>query len=204
MERIQFLTQAETHELFKAIVNDNSKYALRNQAIFAIALYCALRASEIGLIKVFDYHKSQKRIYCKRLKNGNPNTLMIVDTYIFNVLNTYWEWRIRQTEITSDYLFLSQKHLPISRKMLDYLMKKYCRDTSIPISKHHFHVLRHTRAMELIETPGVELRDVQWWLGHKNISNTMIYLNYTTKYQNYLYELLKKRNEYVQRLEESK
>lgn len=41
------------------------------------------------------------------------------------------------------------------------------------------HVLKHTRAIDLSELD-LDLDDVQFWLGHKNIANTMKYLAYTT------------------------
>ena len=69
-------------------------------------------------------------------------------------------------------------------------MKFYCSFTSISPDKHHFHTLKHTRAMQMIATPGVNLRDVQWWLGHKYIANTMIYLNYSVEAQAELYKKL--------------
>ena len=69
-------------------------------------------------------------------------------------------------------------------------MKYYCSFTSIPRDKWHFHALKHTRAMELMETDGFDVRDVQWWLGHKYIANTMIYLNYSIQAQKSLYTKL--------------
>ena len=43
--------------------------------------------------------------------------------------------------------------------------------------------------MELAEL-GVDLKNIQWWLGHKNISNTLIYLQFTTRQQDALYRFL--------------
>lgn len=67
--------------------------------------------------------------------------------------------------------------------------QKYCRNTSIPADKHHFHVLKHTRAVQLADL-GVNVQDIQWWLGHKKIENTLIYMQFTTAQQDRLYRYL--------------
>lgn len=175
---IKFLTKRETDQLFHVIDSDSSRYALRNKAIFSLAKYCGLRVSEIGLIKLGDYDPEFHTIFCKRLKNSSSNTLKIVDKSVCKILDLYYSERIA-TASKIDNLFISQLDKPISRKTLDYYIKKYCEKTTIGCDKRHFHVLKHTRAMELIEYAGVDIRDVQWWIGHENINNTMIYLNYT-------------------------
>lgn len=176
---LRFLTQREKTELFKAMAKDKGRYASRNRAIFYLSEYCALRASEIGLITLSDFDRTKKTIFCRRLKGSKNNTLKIVNPRVYEALEHYYLERI-QKPCGNNYLFTSQLNKPISRKTLDYLMKYYCSNTEIPSEKHHFHVLKHTRAMELIEYDDVKLTDVQWWLGHQNIQNTMIYLDYTS------------------------
>ncbi|MCC8027693.1 MAG: site-specific integrase [Clostridium sp.] len=187
-KKIKFLTKNELAELFARINLDASDYAVRNRAIFYIAKYCALRASEIGLIHLNDYDPTSHLVYCERLKGSQSNTLKIVDNKVCDALNAYYSIRILMpTE--SPFLFLSRLNRPISRKTLDLIFKQYCTGTHIPQDKRHFHTLKHTRAMELIEYR-LELRDVQWWLGHANLSNTMIYLNFTTAAQDRLFNRL--------------
>lgn len=176
---LKFLTPQEKTELFKVISTDMSRLANRNKAIFFLSEYCALRASEIGLITISDFDIAKKSIFCRRLKGSKNNTLKIVNSRVFEALERYY-WERIQINSSDNHLFLSQLGKPISRKTLDVLMKSYCSCTQIPSEKHHFHVLKHTRAMELIEYNDVKLTDVQWWLGHRNIQNTMIYLDYTS------------------------
>lgn len=183
---IKFLTPEERTLLFNIIAQDKSLHAQRNKAIFFVAKYCALRASEIGLIQLHDYNAISHSIYCRRVKGSNSNTIKIVDPIVAGYLDVYYHFRVNMLT-DSKYLFLSQKGSPVNRRTLDNLMKFYGEKAGLNISKCHFHVLKHTRAMELINYPRVELRDVQWWLGHKSINNTMLYLKYTSKAQEKLF-----------------
>lgn len=176
---LRFLTQKEKTELFNALSKDKGRLANRNRAIFYLTEYCALRASEIGLLTLSDFDMTKRTIFCRRLKGSKNNTLKIVNPRVYDALEYHYLERL-QNSSGNNHLFVSQLNKPISRKTLDYLMKYYCSNTEIPYEKHHFHVLKHTRAMELIEYDDVKLTDVQWWLGHRNIQNTMIYLDYTS------------------------
>lgn len=187
---LKFLTQQEKEELFLVISKDHSRFSTRNKAIFYISEYCALRASEIGLITLNDIDLDKNTVFCRRLKGSKNNTLRIVNPVVLNSLKSYYWERVQQTH-NSNCLFLSQLEKPISRKTLDYLMKQYCSQTKIPPQKHHFHALKHTRAIEMIDYPDIKLTDVQWWLGHRNIQNTMIYLDYTSNAMNSLFNKLK-------------
>lgn len=188
---IKYLTSNELNRLFKAIKNDKSKYTVRNYAMFRIAYYCALRASEVGLIEPEFFNLNSKEIYCKRLKGSLNNTLKILDSETLRALKKY----IREYN-PKGRLFLSQKGNPISRKTLDAIMKKYCKDANIEDkSKHHFHVLKHTRAVFLADA-GLDIREIQYWLGHKQICNTQIYLQFTSKQHENLYRKLYKVEEY--------
>ncbi len=190
--KINYLLQHEKEELFDTIKKDHSKNATRNMGIFQVAKYCGLRASEIGLITVNDYDPRRHQIYCRRLKHSQSNTMRIIDPNVISALDSYYSERILNDNYTCRALFVSNKGNPVSRKQLDVLMKKYCHTTSIPEEKRHFHVLKHTRAVELADT-GVNVQDIQWWLGHKRIDNTLIYMQFTTKQQENLYRYLQEK-----------
>jgi len=50
----------------------------------------------------------------------------------------------------------------------------------IPERLRHFHVLKHSCGTHLA-SKGYNVEQIQDWLGHKNIQNTMIYLRVTNK-----------------------
>ena len=196
---IKYLYTHEKNALFQVIAEDTSIHHIRNMAIFHLAEYAALRASEVGLIRMSELNLypdyGYPRIYFKRLKHSNNNTLRILDPQVLNSLQTYLEYR-KLYGINCDYLFPSQKANPISRKTLDDLMKRYCRQANIPPEKAHFHVLKHTRAVELSDF-GLDTKEVQYWTGHKNIANTEIYVQFTTTQQETLYKKLQANSFYI-------
>lgn len=183
--KIKYLYASEKEALFQAIEADISKYHVRDKAIIYLAEYAALRASEVGLIHLSDINPDTLDIYFKRLKHSNCNRLRIIDPIVISALQDYLTYR-RESGIDSEYLFPSQKGNPISRKTLDDMIKKYFRLAGLPEEKAHFHVLKHTRAVELADL-GLDTKEVQFWTGHKNIANTEIYLQFTTTQQNTLY-----------------
>lgn len=63
-------------------------------------------------------------------------------------------------------------------------------------SKHHFHALKHTTAFHLAECD-MDIKELQWWLGHKSVSNTEIYFQFTTKQQERMYAKLEGKSELV-------
>lgn len=184
-ETIKYLTQREREMLFQEIEKDTGRHALRNRALFKLSYYCALRAGEPGLLYESDLNMISSQIYCRREKNSNNNTIRILDQDVIIALTEYLQVKPLIYPKTP-LLFPSQKGTPLSRQMIDSLMKKYSKNTFIPDDKHHFHVLKHSRAVDLANL-GFDLKDIQWWLGHKNISNTMIYMQFTTHQQEALY-----------------
>lgn len=188
-KRILYLNKTETKALYEMIYKDKSAKRRRNIAIFELAKYCALRVSEISMMRLDNYDRENEIIFCQRLKGSNPNMLKIVDKHVICALEDYICER-EYFEIQSPYMFPSQKGTPISRQQLDALMKYYCALAgNIAKDKRHMHVLRHTRAIELAES-GFDVDDIQFWLGHKNPANTFKYLSYTSSLKSQMFEKL--------------
>lgn len=183
---IKYFTEKEIKKLFRTIKNSDDDFALRNFCIFKVAFRCGLRASEIGLIKVSDYNKQKGELYCRRLKGSQNNTLRL-DKETINSLNKYIRFYNKKDD---DFLFTSKFKKPISRKTLDVLVKKYCKEAKLnDNSKWHFHTLKHSCAVFLAEQ-GLDIKELQFWLGHKNVNNTQIYFQFTTSQQESMYKKL--------------
>jgi type 1 fimbriae regulatory protein FimB/type 1 fimbriae regulatory protein FimE len=162
-EKIKFLTQDEIKRLISII---SSK---RDKAIFLLAYRHGLRASEVGLLQRNDFDDKQLRLNIHRLK-GSLSGVHPLQADEVRILKSY----LRTREDSLPYLFPSRKGAPISRAMLDVLIKGYGETAKLPDDKKHFHVLKHSIATHLLDT-GADIRFVQDWLGHANIQNTVIY-----------------------------
>jgi site-specific recombinase XerD len=162
-ETIKFLTLDETRRIFSRITDK------RDKAIFLIAYRHGLRASEIGLLRVDDLDLKRFKILLHRLKGSlSGEHPMQADE-----ARAVKAW-LKQRGSESPVLFPSHRGLPISRQMLDVLMKGYGEEARIPAEKRHFHVLKHSIATHLLDA-GADLRFLQDWLGHAQIQNTVIY-----------------------------
>jgi type 1 fimbriae regulatory protein FimB len=166
---INFLTQDEMRRLLDVI---DSK---RDYAIMLLAYRHGLRASEVGMLHVADLDLKQYRLRIRRLKNSlaglhplQPDELKAVKTYL------------KERRSHAPALFLSRNHTPISRRRLDELIKRYGERANIPVSKRHFHALKHSIATHLLDA-GADLRFVQDWIGHASVGNTVIYAQLTSR-----------------------
>src|SRR2546423_4088811 len=162
-ETIKFLTLDETRRLFAGISDK------RDKALFLLAYRHGLRASEIGLLRVNDLDLKRLRVMLHRLKGSlsGEHPLQADEARALKA------W-LKSRGTDSPILFPSRRGLPISRQMLDVLMKNYGGEAAIPKDKRHFHVLKHSIATHLLDA-GAELRFVQDWLGHSHIQNPGIY-----------------------------
>ena len=193
-QEIKYFTQQELKKLFRTIEKSDYRHKTRDLAMFRVAYRAGLRASELGLIQLQHYNKLTGELYCTRLKNSWNNTIRL-DKDTQKALDKH----IKTYGITSStqLIFTSQEGTPISRKTLDYWMKKYCVDAKIDDkSKYHFHTLKHSCGVHLAES-GLDIKEVNFWLAHKNIENTMVYFRFTTKQQDAMYAKLEKYSAFV-------
>jgi integrase len=161
------LQEVEVERLFKVISDP------RDRAIFRIAYHAGLRASEVGQLELRDYNARTDRVFVHRLKGSNSGEHHLCREEA-KALKAWLKIR----GLDPGPIFPSRKHRAISRKMLDVLMKKYGSLAMLPAKLRHFHVLKHSCATHLL-SKGFGVEQVQDWIGHANIQNTMIYARVT-------------------------
>ena len=165
---IHFLTQSEMRRLLDAI---DSK---RDYALFLLAYRHGLSASKVGMLRREDFDMNQYRLRIQRLKHSLSG-LHPLQADELKALKASLRTRISQ----APSLFLSRRNEPISRRMLDKLMKTYGEKAQVPETKRHFHCLKHSIATHLLDA-GADLRFVQDWIGHASIKHTVIYAQLTS------------------------
>lgn len=183
----QFFMTLELYREYGRLEEKKNTYriAVRNEALFHVMYYCALRVSEVTRIKLTSYNPLTGTLYCERLKNGISNTIKL-NGYTNKLLKKHLKINDPKT-----YLFETKENRAIQRASVDTAMKKYCKFTNLPTDLAHCHTLRHSRAIQLAES-GCDLKELQYWLGHREISNTMIYFSFTYTQQMSLYKKINK------------
>lgn len=209
---MKYFTNEECTRIFDELKNRQMsayteyglKIAVRNEALFRVMYYCALRVSEVINLKLDDYilfrdeyNRIQHEIHCTRVKKGNNNTLRLLDRETISIIQ-----RHISLNKPTDYLFVNFKTgRPLSRKTLDFILrgnvKKHivgiCEAAKIQDSnKWHCHTFRHTRAIQLADD-GLDLKELQYWLGHSRVENTLIYFEFTSNQQRAMYQKLEKK-----------
>ncbi len=160
---IDYLTQDELRRLLSVI---RSK---RDKAIFYLSYKYGLRSAEVGLLRRDHLDFARRRIFIHRVK-GSLSQEYPLWPDVGKLLKSY----LRTRNDDDPILFLSRQGDPISPRTLRWQMAKYGERAGLPKRKSHFHVLKHSIGMHMIEA-GAHLEQVRDWLGHKNIQNTMIY-----------------------------
>jgi site-specific recombinase XerD len=168
-----FLQTEELERLFKAINSSGRPTLVRDRAIFRLAYHAGLRASEVGGLEMRDYNARTERMFVHRLKGSNSGDHHLCREES-RALRAWLKIRGSQPGV----IFPSQKRNPINRRMLHVLMRIYGAAAGIPARLRHFHVLKHTCATHLL-SKGFHVEQVQDWIGHANIQNTMIYAHVT-------------------------
>lgn len=168
--KITYLTSEQTTALLAATDT------VRNRAIFTVAYWRGLRASEVGLLQMSDWHDANARLYVHRVKNSNSGEYLVSPQEIAAI--RAWV-KVRGTDPGPLFPSRTIGHA-VSRQRLHLLMRDHCQRAGIAAPLNHFHVLRHSIAVHLAEA-GTDAALIQDWLGHKSIMSTMVYLKITNK-----------------------
>ena len=169
----KYLTTDEIQALLETTAGN-----ARDHAIFRLAYHHGLRASEIGLIQMRDYRPSLRKDYDRlvmdRLKGSFGGDTVLVEAAAAAIR----KW-VKKRGHAPGPMFISREKGRISRTMLHYLMKRYCKLADIPDEKAHFHALKHTCGTIMLSVLKESIVDVQHHLGHADIRSTMVYAKLT-------------------------
>jgi integrase/recombinase XerD len=160
---IHFLSNEEVTRLLGVI---GSK---RDKALFLLAYRHGLRASEMGRLRVEDIDFERRVMKIDRVKGSHGGEYPLASDEL-KALNAYLHCR----EAESPFIFVSRLDKPISRKTLEWLMKRYGAAANLPSHCRHFHVLKHSIAVHLFRD-GRSRDYVHHWLGHVKFQNTDLY-----------------------------
>jgi type 1 fimbriae regulatory protein FimB len=162
-------TQTELKALLSVIKSP------RDKAIFTVAYFRGLRASEVGMLQLSSYKRADGRLHVVRLKRSLSSTALL-SPQEKTALN---KWiKVRGTE--PGPMFPSNRKTGIGRQQLHVLMRAYAAAAKLPKHKRHFHCLKHSIATHLVER-NVEVLQIKEWLGHRSINSTLEYTHLADK-----------------------
>jgi integrase/recombinase XerC len=157
LNKNKYLLPPELDRL-RYILKSFSKTDLRNTLMIETALLTGGRAQEILNLRKVDLNSYDQTIYIRGIKGSNDREIPVPQMF-FDSLMRY------ATQVKGEILF------DITYDRLLQVWHLYR-----PVPKK-FHSLRHTFAILLYQKTK-DLRLVQVALGHRNITNTMIYADY--------------------------
>lgn len=157
LNKNKYLLAPEVDRLRKIVV-DYMDRDQRNCLIISLALRTGARAQEILNLQKVDLNVYDQSVLIRGIKGSNDREIPLHADF-FNTLNRFAE------------MASGSRLFPISYDRLYQIWEFYR-----PVPKK-FHSLRHTFAIELYQKTK-DLRLVQVALGHRNITNTMIYADY--------------------------
>lgn len=176
----EFLFIDEVETLLNSI-DKNNVLGKRNLAMFELMYASGLRVSETCNLEINDINFDTRTLYIK----GKGNKYRIVPFYekAGEDLKDYIE-NARIELITKDsgnIVFLNNHGRKLTPRGVNYLLKKY-----YPEKNLHPHILRHSMATHLLDN-GADLRIIQEFLGHSDISTTQIYTHVTQEHLKQVY-----------------
>ena len=162
----EYLTEAEIEKLLAAA--RKTKNPVRDQLLVLLAFRHALRVKELVDLRVEQFDLKAAILHVNRAKNGisGQHGLAGDELRLIRAL-------IRENGEHSRFLFISQRGAPLSIDGVQKFIERLGDAARLPFPVH-VHMLRHSAGYALAGR-GVDTRTLQAFMGHRSISNTVIY-----------------------------
>lgn len=167
----KLITEAQIDRLLAA-PDTSTPHGLRDKALLEVMYATGLRVTEAVKLRLEDVDLEKGWIHTigkgdkQRIVPMGEEAVDWVERYLVDARPLLLKSTV------CDELFVSQKRVGITRQLAWMIVKEYARDADI----HNLspHGLRHAFATHLVNH-GADLRVVQTFLGHADISTTQIY-----------------------------
>ncbi|HEM8838355.1 TPA: tyrosine-type recombinase/integrase [Klebsiella aerogenes] len=170
MQKRKYLTRQEISRMEAATAE--GRYAVRDRCLVRMCFMHGFRVSELCSLRLSDIDLEARSIYIRRLKNGFSTIHPLTREELPLLLAWLYErdaWR----NADSPFVFLSQKKGSLSRSYVRDIFCHLGEKAGLSVRVHP-HMLRHACGYALADL-GADTRLIQDYLGHRNISHTVIY-----------------------------
>jgi len=179
-KKISFLEKEHVERLLSQPIL-STPGGLRDKAMLEFMFSTGLRVSELVAL-----NKDQINLKTREIgivgKGGRARVVFLSDKavkflqrYLIGRIDHYKPLWIRILNTPSPAL--SDEEVRLTSRSVQRIIKKYGQKAKLPMNVTP-HILRHSMATDLLRG-GADLRSVQEFLGHKNISTTQIYTHVT-------------------------
>lgn len=171
----KFFSEDEINLLLK-IPEADSKFGIRNRAIFELIYSSGLRIGEVCdiLLRDLDLNKLLLRVKGK----GNKERIVPIGRPAAQSIKNWFSIRpLFDPQGKEEHLFLTRSGKPFYNRQLNIILQQFIR---LIAKQKGFspHTIRHSFATHLLQK-GADLRAIQQMLGHANLSTTEIYTHVT-------------------------
>lgn len=172
----EYLNTDETKILLETIKQNNN---IKHLTMIALLYDGALRVQELCNLKVknLNFNKRYLEISIINSKGGSSRVVAVSDE-MKEIVKQYLK---NITLLPNEFLFKNKYDNQYTREGINYILKKYyqlskgnCDNKEYFTKRCHPHMLRHSRAIDMLES-GVDEETIKQYLGHKNTSTTQIY-----------------------------
>lgn len=180
-----FLTKEQVDKLIKT-ATESEVNGLQNGTIVSLLYASGGRISEIVNLKLSSLEfdgKNKIKPYIRLHGKGDKDRVVPIDNKTKDILEKY----LSTVDRSNGFLFPSRKKssktgkiIPISRVYVGLTLKNIATSAGIDLKLVHPHTFRHSIAVHLLNN-GMDIRVIQEFLGHKDISTTAIYTHIKTK-----------------------
>ena len=173
---IRSLTKNEIDSII-SMPNTSTLSGARDHLMLLLMYSTGARVQEICDLKIADL-KTEKPSQVLLTGKGRKERITPIWPEVVTALEHYLN--LRESYESEENLFLNNRGLPISRFGVDYIIKKYTAQaanlcSSLKDNVLSPHIIRHTTALHLIQS-GVDIVTVKEFLGHKDVTTTMQYV----------------------------
>lgn len=159
----EYLTLEEINAL-RSAARSTGRHTVRDEALIVVAYRHALRVNELVGLRWTDIDLVNRTIHINRSKREAEQTHCLADDEIE---------LLQQLPRTNEYVFATEVGTQMSRRTAYDKIQRAGKLANLSI-KAHPHMLRHTRGY-LLANRGTPTRDIQDYMGHKDIRSTQLY-----------------------------
>ena len=183
--QVDYLTEEQMNSLINLPPTDTFA-GLRHRIIMCLLYDTGARVQELCDLKIEDINLGNNPTV-KLHGKGSKIRIVTISKNMNQILEVYISKFFSDIKLKNDYLIKNKNNQQMSRDGIEYIVQKYAtilknNDPSFP-SKVHPHMFRHSKAMHMlaVDIPIVYIRD---FLGHEDISTTMIYARADSRKKN--------------------